>query len=118
MNNSFAIKQVSSDGRVWMWLCCSVIYYYTVIVHHHNRANEQTKPTTSHSQKNKVKDQLAAIALKEGTVALPDNYTLLDISFLDTIKPSEASDLKAEEAFWAAQKAAGESGQPGSLIHW
>ena len=68
--------------------------------------------------KNKVKDQLAAIALKEGTVALPDNYTLLDISFLDTIKPSEASDLKAEEAFWAAQKAAGESGQPGSLIHW
>ena len=66
----------------------------------------------------KVKEQLATVALKEGNVSLPSNYTLVDISFLDTIKPSESADLKAEAAFWKAQQAAGKAGQPGRLVHW
>ena len=84
------------------------------------RIDPRTRPSSlppSFSQI-QVKAQLSDIALKEGNVTLPSNYTLIDISFLDTIKPSESADLKTEEAFWAAQQAAGAAGQAGKLIHW
>ena len=42
---------------------------------------------------------------------MPDE--LVDISFLDTIKPSEKTDLKTEEAFWSAQHNGTDGGQPG-----
>lgn len=78
-------------------------------------AHPPSLPSFSQMQ---VKAQLSDIALKEGNVTLPSNYTLIDVSFLDTIKPSESADLKTEEAFWAAQQAAGAAGQAGKLIHW
>jgi len=63
-----------------------------------------------------LKNRLAEVAANS-SIELPLHYSLVDISFLDTIKPSEAADLKAEQAFWASQQPSA-GGQAGRLIHW
>jgi hypothetical protein len=59
---------------------------------------------------------MQTMAKKEAGVTIPDAFTLVVISMLDTIKSSEKDELKTEETFFAAQHP---SMLPGSkLIHW
>jgi hypothetical protein len=62
-----------------------------------------------------LRTQMQVMAKKEAGVSVPDDFVLVVVSFLDNIKSSEAAELKAEQAWFAASPPV----QSGShLIHW
>jgi hypothetical protein len=61
-------------------------------------------------------ETMQAMAKKEAGVTIPDSFTLVVISMLDTIKGSEKKELQAEQAFFATQHPSLLAGS--KLIHW